>query len=117
MDPLLTALFGLVQPVLGFIGGLDKNRTVKDIATGQQQVDVEKIKAELELGKQQLWSQERLAQLEAMLKSAQAYETGQTNRTRAYYSFATARELRGTYVAVAGVAMIGLALYYGRKNP
>jgi len=45
-----------------------------------------------------------------------AQQRGDTDRTRAYYSFAKARAFSGALVALAGVALVAGAFYLAERG-
>ncbi len=105
--------------ILGFAGGLlnwDARRRSSDVAFEALRVEKERIEADVRLGIATLEAKQRLAQIEAEMQRILAREKGDTDRTRAYYSFAKTRAFSGALVAVAGVALVAGAFYLAERG-
>lgn len=105
--------------ILGFAGGLlnwDARRRQTDVAYEALRVEKERIEADVRLGLATLEAKQRLAQIEAEMQRILAQQKGDTDRTRAYYSFAKTRAFSGALVALAGVALVAGAFYLAEKG-
>ena len=104
---------------LGFAGGLlnwDARRRQTDVAYEALRVEKERIEADVRLGLATLEAKQRLAQIEAEMQRILSQQKGDTDRTRAYYSFAKTRAFSGALVALAGVALVAGALYLAERG-
>lgn len=113
---IVSALLGFGSNLLNVFSRTDQTRAKERIERGQQEVDRRAIEAQERIALEQIWGRERAEQIQAWLGKTQIREQSQIERTRAFYGFATARELRGTYVAIAGVGLVALALFFSRKE-
>lgn len=105
--------------VLGFAGGLlnwDARRRQTDVAFDALRVEKERIAADVRLGIATLEAKQRLAQIEAAMRQILAQQQGDTDRTRAYYSFAKTRSFSGALVAIAGLALVAGAFYLAERG-
>lgn len=109
---LLSAVFGLASGLLNW----DARRRQTDVAWEALQVEKERIEADIRLGIATLEAKQRLAQIEAEMRRILTQQQEDTNRTRAYYSFAKTRALSGALVAIAGVALLAGALYLAERG-
>lgn len=109
----------IFSAVLGFAGGLlnwDARRRQTDVAYEALRVEKERIEADIRLGIATLEARQRLAQIEAQMTALLAQQQGDTDRTRAYYSFAKTRAVSGALVALVGVALVAGAFYLAEKG-
>jgi len=109
----------LVTTILGFAGGLlnwDARRRQTDVAYEALRVEKERIEADVRLGLATLEARQRLAQIEVEMQRILAQQKGDTDRTRAYYSFAKTRAFSGALVALAGVALVAGAFYLAERG-
>lgn len=111
MEP-LTAILGLAGGLLNW----DARRRQTDVAWEALRVEKEKIEADIRLGIATLEAKQRLAQIEAEMQRILAQQQGDTDRTRAYYSFAKTRAFSGALVAIAGVALLAGAFYLAERG-
>ncbi|WP_337871153.1 hypothetical protein [Meiothermus sp.] len=111
MEP-LTAILGLAGGLLNW----DARRRQTDVAWEALRVEKERIEADIRLGIATLEAKQRLAQIEAEMQRILAQQQGDTNRTRAYYSFAKTRAFSGALVAIAGVALLAGAFYLAERG-
>jgi len=105
--------------ILGFAGGLlnwDARRRQTDVAYEALRVEKERIEADVRLGIATLEARQRLAQIEVEMQRILAQQKGDTDRTRAYYSFAKTRAFSGALVALAGVALLAGAFYLAERG-
>ena len=108
-----------LSAILGFAGGLlnwDARRRQTDVAFEALRVEKERIEADVRLGLATLEAKQRLAQIEAAMQRILAQQKGDTDRTRAYYSFAKVRAFSGALVALAGVALLAGAFYLAERG-
>jgi hypothetical protein len=105
--------------ILSFAGGLlnwDARRRQTDVAYEALRVEKERIEADVRLGLATLEAKQRLAQIETEMQRILAQQKGDTDRTRAYYSFAKTRAFSGALVALAGVALVAGAFYLAERG-
>jgi len=108
-----------LSAILGFAGGLlnwDARRRQTDVAYEALRVEKERIESDVRLGLATLEAKQRLAQIEAEMQRILAQQKGDTDRTRAYYSFAKTRAFSGALVALAGVALVAGAFYMSERG-
>ena len=108
-----------LSAILGFAGGLlnwDARRRQTDVAFEALRVEKERIEADVRLGLATLEARQRLAQIEVEMQRILAQQKGDTDRTRAYYSFAKTRAFSGALVALAGVALVAGAFYLAERG-
>lgn len=111
MEP-LTAILGLAGGLLNW----DARRRQTDVAWEALRVEKERIEADIRLGIATLEAKQRLAQIEAEMQRILAQQQGDTDRTRAYYSFAKTRAFSGALVGIAGVALLAGAFYLAERG-
>ncbi|MDW8480602.1 MAG: hypothetical protein RML14_01570, partial [Meiothermus sp.] len=94
----------------------DARRRQTDVAFEALRVEKERIEADIRLGIATLEARQRLAQIEAQMQAILAQQRSDTDRARAYYSFAKTRAFSGALVALAGVALIAGAFYLAERG-
>jgi hypothetical protein len=94
----------------------DARRRQTDVAYEALRVEKERIEADVRLGLATLEAKQRLAQIEAEMQRILSQQKGDTDRTRAYYSFAKTRAFSGALVALAGVALVAGAFYLAERG-
>lgn len=111
MEPITAILAGV-----GTLFSWDAKRREVDIKREGLLVEKHKIEANMRLGLAGIEAAQRLKQIEAELAALKAMEQGSSDRTRSYYVFASRRALSGALVAVAGVALVGGAIYLNLRG-
>jgi hypothetical protein len=111
MEPLTAILSGV-----GALFNWDAKRREADIKREALLVERHTVEANMRLGLAGIEAAQRLKQIEAELAALEAMERGDTDRTRSYYAFASRRALSGALVAVAGVALVGGAIYLNLRG-
>jgi len=115
MEP-VTALIGLVGNALGgFFNylGVDRQASVAD---HQISANLQAQQSYFDAWLQGALAQERTARAGYEYGAEVSWNNADVQRDRVFYNYQSAVALRGAFVAVAGTALLGLAVYVALKE-